>query len=113
MSGVAEFSQSIADRLAEAGYAAVAMHLFHRVTDDMTADGTAKNAFLSDPQIIVDVNATVDWLRAHPAIDGERIWVTGCCTGGRIAQEINVGQLLGDQEPLVRTKPPGQTWQGP
>ena len=37
ISGVAEFTQSIADRLAEAGYAAVAMDLFHRVTDDMTA----------------------------------------------------------------------------
>ena len=42
ISGVAEFTQSIADRLAEAGYAAVAMDLFHRVTDEMTADGTAK-----------------------------------------------------------------------
>ncbi len=85
ISGVAEFTQSIADRLAEAGYAAVAMDLFHRVTDDMTADGTAKGAFLSDPEIIADVNATVDWLRANSAIDGERIGVTGFCMGGRVA----------------------------
>ena len=79
ISGVAEFTQSIADRLAEAGYAAVAMDLFHRVTDDMTADGTAKGAFLSDPEITADVNATVDCLLAHPAIHGEGIGVTGFC----------------------------------
>ena len=36
----------------------VAMDLFHRVT----ADGTAKGAFLGDPEIIADVNASVDWL---------------------------------------------------
>ena len=84
-SGVAEFTQSIADRLAEAGFAAVAPDLFHRVTEDMTADGTAKNAFLKDAEIVADINATVDWLRGHPAIIGDRIGVTGFCMGGRVA----------------------------
>ena len=84
-SGVGEFTQSIADRLAEAGVVAVAMDLFHRVTEDMTADGTAKNAFLDDIQIMADINTTVDWLRSHDAIDGDRIGVTGFCMGGRVA----------------------------
>jgi len=84
-SGVGEFTQSIADRLAKAGFVAVAMDLFHRVTEDMTADGTAKNAFLDDIQIMADINTTVDWLRSHDAIDGNRIGVTGFCMGGRIA----------------------------
>ena len=61
------------------------MDLFHRVTEDMTADGTAKNAFLDDIQIMADINTTVDWLRSHDAIDGDRIGVTGFCMGGRIA----------------------------
>jgi carboxymethylenebutenolidase len=84
-SGVAEFTQSIAGRLAEAGYAAVAPDLFHRVTEDMLAGGSARNAFLRDPEIIADINATVDWLRGHPAIDSERIGITGFCMGGRVA----------------------------
>ena len=84
-SGVGEFTQSIAARLAKAGFVAVAMDLFHRVTEDMTADGTAKNAFLDDIQIMADINTTVDWLRSHDAIDGDRIGVTGFCMGGRIA----------------------------
>ena len=84
-SGVAEFTQSIADRLAEAGFSAVAPDLFHRVTEEMTADGTAKNAFLKDADIVADINATVGWLRGHPAIAGERIGVTGFCMGGRVA----------------------------
>ena len=84
-SGVGEFTQSIADRLAEAGFVAVAMDLFHRVTEDMTADGTAKNAFLDDIEIVEDINTTVNWLRSHPAIDGDRIGVTGFCMGGRVA----------------------------
>jgi len=58
-SGVGEFTQSIADRLAEAGFAAVAPDLFHRVTEDMTADGTAKNAFLKDAEIVADI--TLRW----------------------------------------------------
>ena len=84
-SGVGEFTQSIADRLAEDGFAGIAMDLFHRVTDDMIADGTAKNAFLDDIEIMSDVNTTVDWLISHPAIDSDRIGVTGFCMGGRVA----------------------------
>ena len=51
----------------------------------MTADGTAKNAFLKDAEIVADMNATVDWLRGHAAIQGDRIGVTGFCMGGRVA----------------------------
>ena len=84
-SGVGEFTQSIADRLAEAGYAAVAPNRFHRVTEEMLAGGAAAGQFLNDSETIADMNATVDFLRNHPAIDGERIGVIGFCSGGRIA----------------------------
>jgi carboxymethylenebutenolidase len=84
-SGVAEFTRSIADRLAEAGFAAAAPDLFHRVTEAMTAGGTARNAFLKDAEIVADIGATVDWLRGHPAVQGDRIGITGFCMGGRVA----------------------------
>ena len=83
-SGVADFTQSIVNRLAEAGYVAVAPDLFHRVTEDMLAGGHAENEFLSDPEIVADVNATVNFMRNHPVIDGERLGITGFCMGGRI-----------------------------
>jgi len=82
--GVADFAQSIVQRLADAGYVAVAPDLFHRVTGEMLAGGRQRNEFLSDPEIVADVNATVDFLLNHPAIDGQRLGITGFCMGGRI-----------------------------
>ena len=84
-SGVGEFTQSIADRLALEGYAAVAPNRFHRVTGEMLAGGGAAGQFLNDPETVDDMNATVDFLRNHPAIDGGRIGIIGFCSGGRVA----------------------------
>ena len=85
--GVDQFIQTICDRLAEAGYAAVAPNLYHRVPDSIrNADPRPRPwDILSDPEIIADINATVDFLRNHPAIDGERLGITGFCMGGRVA----------------------------
>jgi carboxymethylenebutenolidase len=83
--GVDRFIQTICDRLAGEGYAAVAPNLFHRITDDMLADGSRRIQHLKDPEIVVDINTTVDFLRGHPAMDGEHIGVTGFCMGGRVA----------------------------
>jgi carboxymethylenebutenolidase len=82
--GVDKFIQTICDRLAEEGYAAVAPNLYHRITDDMLADGSRPVQHLKDPEIVADINAAVDFLRNHSAIDGERIGVTGFCMGGRV-----------------------------
>ena len=84
-SGVGEFTQSVADRLALEGYAAVAPNRFHRVTAEMLAGGGAAGQFLNDPETVDDMNATVDFLRNHPAIDGARIGIIGFCSGGRVA----------------------------
>ncbi len=82
--GVDQFIRDISDRLAGAGYAACAPELYHRITDDMLADGSRPIQHLSDPEIVADINATVDFLRGHPSVDGERLGVTGFCMGGRV-----------------------------
>ncbi len=89
--GVDAFIQDICDRLAAAGYAAVAPNLYHRHSDEAIAASAAGGprpsppALLSDPDIVADVNATVDWLRGHDAVQSDRIGVTGFCMGGRVA----------------------------
>lgn len=84
-SGVGEFTQGIADRLAEEGYAAVAPNRFHRAPAEALARGQAAGQFLNDVETVADMNATVNFLGNHPAIDGERIGIIGFCSGGRIA----------------------------
>ena len=82
--GVDQFIREMADRLAAEGYAAAAPNLFHRFTDDMLADRSGRVQHLSDPDIVADINAAVDFLREHASVDGERIGITGFCMGGRV-----------------------------
>ena len=82
--GVDQFIRDMSDRLAEAGYAACAPELYHRITDDMLSDGSRPIQHLSDPDIVADIDATVDFLRSHASVDGDRIGVTGFCMGGRV-----------------------------
>lgn len=83
-SGVGEFTRSIADRLAAEGYAAVAPNRFHRVPEQALADRTA-GQYLNDPETVLDMNATADFLRNHPSVAADRIGIIGFCSGGRIA----------------------------
>lgn len=83
--GVDEFLQTIVDRLAAEGYAAAAPDLYHRTTPEIEqATGKTRRQLLTDPEVVDDINATVEFLRKHPAVDGERIGVTGFCMGGRV-----------------------------
>lgn len=83
--GVDSFIQKMCERLAEEGYATVAPSLYHRITDAMLADGSRPIHHLIDSEIIADIGAAVDFLRAQPSVDGERIGITGFCLGGRVA----------------------------
>jgi carboxymethylenebutenolidase len=84
-SGVDEFVREFSDRLARQGYTAVAPDLFHRITDEMAKrTGKARRDLLSDPEIIADVNATVDFLSGRPDVDSGQLGITGFCMGGRV-----------------------------
>jgi carboxymethylenebutenolidase len=83
--GVDEFIQTIADRLADQGYAAVAPSLYHRTTEAIEkAKGKTRRQLLDDPEIVADINATVTFMQQHPSVNGERIGITGFCMGGRV-----------------------------
>ena len=83
--GVDEFIQTIADRLAVEGYVAAAPSLYHRTTEEIErATGKTRRQLLDDPEIVDDVNATVEFLRQHPSVDNDRIGITGFCMGGRV-----------------------------
>ncbi|NQW21987.1 MAG: dienelactone hydrolase family protein [SAR202 cluster bacterium] len=86
ITGVDKFIHDMADKLAAAGYAAVAPDLFHRITDEMVAsNGGTKRDLLNDSEIIDDINATVDFVASQASVDAGRIGVTGFCMGGRVA----------------------------
>ncbi len=83
--GVDMFIRGFADQLMREGYVAAAPNLFHRITNEMVEQtGLSKRDQLSDPDIIADVNATVELLRSHASVDRERLGVTGFCMGGRV-----------------------------
>ena len=79
--GVDTFIRTMTDRLAEAGYVAVAPELYHRLGPD---DDHTPRA-LKDAEMISDVQATVAFLDNHPAVDSEALGITGFCMGGRVA----------------------------
>jgi carboxymethylenebutenolidase len=84
--GVDEFDRAMADRLAEAGYVAVVPDLFHRLSQEvLEGPRLSRLDHLSGPDIIADMNAAVDFLKAQSSVDSERIGVTGFCMGGRVA----------------------------
>jgi carboxymethylenebutenolidase len=83
--GVAEFTQEMTRRIAEAGYLGAAPDLYHRNTPEMNADHKASAAGRTDLAVIQDVNATVDFLKAQKEADAERLGIVGFCMGGRVA----------------------------
>jgi carboxymethylenebutenolidase len=83
--GVDEFIQSMCDRLAVAGYMALAPDLYHR--EDMTTDDNplVRMTRLRDANIVPDVNAAFHHLSGLPDVRADRIGITGFCMGGRVA----------------------------
>ena len=99
--GLDEFDKKMADRLAEEGYVAVVPDLFHRLSKEvMDGPRLDRLGHLSDPDIIADMNAAVDFLKGQSSVDSNRIGVTGFCMGGRIAW------LLAATNPIFKAAAP-------
>ena len=82
--GVDTFVQAMVKRLVDAGYFVAAPDLYHRL-DPRQGDMMDRLKQLRDPEVALDVNATVDYLRGHPQVNGTRLGIIGFCMGGRVA----------------------------
>ena len=110
--GVDYWLQGMCRRLSDAGYVAIAPDLYHRVDPNEISPDTWRDrrgpiyyprtrmATLLDEQILMDVNAAIDHLKAHPSVRGNRIGITGFCLGGRVAY------LMASSSPALRLAAP-------
>lgn len=69
--------------LAGHGYVAASPHLHHRRPEG--EDTRESIANLDDNQIVADLNATVDMLKAMDNVDAGRMAIAGHCMGGRVS----------------------------
>jgi carboxymethylenebutenolidase len=115
--GVHEHIKDICRRLAKLGYLAVAPELYARQGDvsKMTDFGEIISKVVSkvpDEQVMLDLDATVDWAKASGKADVSKLGVTGFCWGGRIVWLYSAhnpklkagvawyGRLVGDKDAL-------------
>jgi len=82
--GIDEFIQGMAQRLAGAGYLAAVPDLYHRDGADCQDDPRIRSQRLGDRRVTLDIEASVKYLRNHPAVDGRRVGIIGFCMGGRV-----------------------------
>lgn len=85
--GVNDHFQSLARRLAKAGYVALVPDLYHGKTyeysDVENAIGHLRT--LKDDQVMRETGSALDLLAKHQSVDGNRPGVLGFCMGGRYA----------------------------
>jgi len=91
--GLNGWVRSVADRLAAAGYAALAMPLFARTAPDLELDYDAvglaegrrhRDAVTAD-QVLADLDCAIQWLERQPGLEGRPLGCVGFCFGGHLA----------------------------
>ncbi len=83
--GLTDHYRDLSRRLAGEGFAVLALDLYRREGKVEIEDPGSWMRALSDPQILSDVQAGVDRLRADSAGAGRKVGVTGFCMGGMYA----------------------------
>ncbi|HEX6549652.1 MAG TPA: dienelactone hydrolase family protein [Gammaproteobacteria bacterium] len=85
--GITGHIKGVCQRLAKAGFVAVAPDIFHGdviAYPDMDA-AMAKIRSLKDEDMLKDVGMTLDWLAAQREVERRSIGIIGFCMGGRLA----------------------------
>jgi carboxymethylenebutenolidase len=75
----------MSDRLAEAGFVAVAPDLYHREDANAGDDPMTRMGRLRDQNIVADVNAAVAHATGRSEVLADHVGITGFCMGGRVA----------------------------
>ena len=81
--GIDPFTEDRCDRLAAAGFLAVAPDIFHHHA--WKEDRNERRATLRDHLMLDDINAAVDHATAGANADPKRLGILGHCLGGRTA----------------------------
>ena len=79
--GLSDHTRDMASRLAAEGYCVLAVDLYRRVAELRIENPGAWMRALSDPQVLADLQAGIDFLHARPEVSG-RVGITGFCMGG-------------------------------
>ena len=82
--GVDDFIRRMSDRLAKAGYVALAPDLYHREDSNSSDDPMTRMMRLRDRNIVPDVKAALDHAGGLAEVGAGRIGITGFCMGGRV-----------------------------
>jgi carboxymethylenebutenolidase len=83
--GLSDHTRDLAGRLAGEGFAVLALDLYRREAEVKIENPGEWMRGLSDPQVLEDVQAGVDFLTSSGAVQGRKIGVTGFCMGGMYA----------------------------
>lgn len=82
--GVDDFVRGMTDRLAGAGFVAIAPDLYYREDPGSSDDPMTRMMRLRDRNIVPDVRAAVDHASNLGEVRSDRIGITGYCMGGRV-----------------------------
>lgn len=89
--GVVEHPRKVAERLAEAGFASVAMDIYGegKLTTDASQANEWMNQMLADPSLLMArCKLIMQDFTDLMAVDGERLGAIGYCFGGKIALDM-------------------------
>ncbi|HVK55912.1 MAG TPA: dienelactone hydrolase family protein [Burkholderiales bacterium] len=120
--GVHEYIKDVCRRFAKLGYLAIAPELYSRQGDvsklsDVNQILSQVVSKVPDQQVMADLDAVVQWVKASGKGDTKRLGITGFCWGGRItwlyaahnpgvkAAAAWYGRLVGQSSPITPKNP--------
>ena len=89
--GHSPFYESLAARLATAGFQVLLPEFFFRqgpLAERNFDLAFARRGQLNEEQTLTDLNAAINWLKAQPNVEGDKIGTIGFCMGGTFVLDL-------------------------